>query len=164
MKKINLYKKAVLFLLITGTMLSVALQAQDKQDKKAVVSNMVESQRYVFKAQTALPTSGRTRQLNSDFDLQITKDTIASYLPYFGRAYTAPVNPTEGPLTFTSTKFDYKVTNRKKGGWDIVITPQDQQDPRQMMLSIFENGSASLNVTSNNRQPISFNGYITAKK
>jgi len=145
-------------------MLSVALQAQDKQDKKAVVSNMVESQRYVFKAQTALPTSGRTRQLNSDFDLQITKDTIASYLPYFGRAYTAPVNPTEGPLTFTSTKFDYKVTNRKKGGWDIVITPQDQQDPRQMMLSIFENGSASLNVTSNNRQPISFNGYITAKK
>jgi hypothetical protein len=167
MKKIkSLYKIAVLLLLTTGAMLPATLraQAQNKQDKNARISNMVESQRYVFKAQTALPTSGRTRQLTSDFDLQISKDTIASYLPYFGRAYTSPVNPTEGPLNFTSTKFDYKVTNRKKGGWDIVITPQDQQDPRQMALSIFENGSASLTVTSNNRQPIAFNGYITAKK
>jgi hypothetical protein len=160
----NLYKKAVLFLLITGTMLPVALQAQEKEDKKARISNMVASQNYVFKAQTALPSSGRSRQLTSDFDLRISKDTIASYLPYFGRAFTAPVNPAEGPLNFTSTDFDYKVTNRKKGGWDIVIMPKDRQDPRQLALSIFENGSASLNVASNNRQPISFNGYITDRR
>jgi hypothetical protein len=160
----NLYKKAILLLLITGAMLPVAMQAQEKEDKKARISNMVESQNYVFKAQTALPSSGRSRQLTSDFDLRISKDTIASYLPYFGRAFTAPVNPTEGPLNFTSTDFDYKVTNKKKGGWDIVIMPKDRQDPRQMALSIFENGSASLNVTSNNRQPIAFNGFITDKR
>jgi hypothetical protein len=160
----NLYKKAVLFLLLTGTMLPVALQAQKKEDKKAQISNMVESRDYVFKAQTALPTSGRTRQLNSDFDLRISKDTIISYLPYFGRAFTAPVNPSEGPLNFTSTDFDYTITNKKKGGWDIVIMPKDRQDPRQMALSVFENGSASLTVTSNNRQPIAFNGFITAKR
>ena len=125
---------------------------------------MVEAQNYVFKAQSALPTSGATRQLTGDFDLRISKDTIISDLPYFGRAYTAPLNPSEGPLRFTSTDFQYSVANRKKGGWQVTITPKDVQDPRQLNISIFDNGTASVIVTSYNRQPISFNGYITGKK
>lgn len=159
----NTIKALVLFFITAGIIPAVS-QAQNKKDKQAQIKEMVEAQNYVFKAQTALPSSGRSRQLNTDFDLRISKDTIVSYLPYFGRAYTAPLNPSEGPLNFTTTSFDYKVTNRKKGGWDIVITPKDLQDPRQMALSVFDNGSASLTVTSNNRQPIAFNGYITAKK
>ena len=136
-----------------------ALQAQD--EKEAAVKNMIESKEYVFKAQTALPTTGRTRQLNSEFDLKVSDDTLVSYLPYFGRAFSAPMNSSQGPLNFTSTDFDYKVSNRKKGGWDILIKPKDVNDPRQMALSVYDNGNASLTVTSNNRQPIAFNGYIT---
>jgi hypothetical protein len=138
--------------------------AQTKKEKKAAaIKNIVEARNYVFKAQTALPTAGSTRQLTSDFDLRVSKDTIISYLPYFGRAYTAPLNPAEGSLRFTSTDFQYSTTNKKKGGWDIIITPKDLQDPRQLTLSIFDNGTASVVVTSYNRQPISFNGYVTAK-
>ncbi|WP_375303724.1 DUF4251 domain-containing protein [Niastella sp. OAS944] len=125
---------------------------------------MVEAQNYVFKAQSALPTGGATRQLTGDFDLRISKDTILSDLPYFGRAFTAPLNPSEGPLRFTSTDFQYAVSNRKKGGWNVTITPKDVQDPRQLTMSIFDNGTASVVVTSYNRQPISFNGYVTDKK
>jgi hypothetical protein len=66
-------------------------------------------------------------------------------------------------LRFTSTDFQYVATPKKKGGWDIVITPKDVQDPRQLTLRIFDNGTASVVVTSYNRQPISFNGYITSK-
>lgn len=138
--------------------------AQHKKDKKAAIKNIVEARNYVFKAQTALPASGSTRQLTSDFDLRISKDTIISDLPYFGRAYTAPLNPAEGPLRFTSTDFQYTATPKKKGGWDITITPKDLQDPRQLTLSVFDNGTASVVVTSYNRQPISFNGYVTAKE
>lgn len=138
--------------------------AQHKKDKKAAIKNMVEARNYVFKAQTALPASGSTRQLTSDFDLRVSKDTIISDLPYFGRAYTAPLNPAEGPLRFTSTDFQYMATPKKKGGWDITITPKDLQDPRQLTLTIFDNGTASVVVTSYNRQPISFNGYIRAKE
>lgn len=149
---------------IAFALLPASMKAQNKKDKKAQIQRIVEAQNYVFKAQTALPQSGSTRQLTSDFDLQISKDTIVSDLPYFGRAFTAPLNPAEGPLRFTSTDFQYAVTNRKKGGWDVVITPKDVHDPRQLNLSIFDNGSASVVVTSYNRQPISFNGYVTAKK
>jgi hypothetical protein len=33
-----------------------------------------------------------------------------------------------------------------------------------MMLTVFDNGSATLNVNSSNRQPISYDGYIEVKK
>ncbi|MCS3794954.1 hypothetical protein GGD38_000292 [Chitinophagaceae bacterium OAS944] len=56
------------------------------------------------------------------------------------------------------------MSNRKKGGWNVTITPKDVQDPRQLTMSIFDNGTASVVVTSYNRQPISFNGYVTDKK
>ncbi|OQP62667.1 hypothetical protein A3860_27025 [Niastella vici] len=141
-----------------------AMAQNKKEDKKAEIKNIVEARNFVFKAQTALPSSGNARQLTYDFDLTVSKDTIISDLPYFGRAYTAPLNPSVGPLNFTSTDFHYKVTDRKKGGWVINITPKDQQDPKQFTLNIFDNGSASVVVTSYNRQPISFNGYVTAKK
>lgn len=164
--KNNVIKYSRLFWLaiIAFALFPITGAAQNKKDKKAQIKSIVEAQNYVFKAQSALPTSGATRQLTSDYDLRISKDTILSDLPYFGRAYTAPLNPSEGPLRFTSTDFQYSVTNRKKGGWDVTITPKDVQDPRQLNMSIFDNGTASVIVTSYNRQPISFNGYVTARK
>jgi hypothetical protein len=157
------YSRLFLVVIIACALFPITVAAQNKKDKKEQIKSMVEAQNYVFKAQTALPTSGATRQLTSDFDLRISKDTIISDLPYFGRAYTPPLNPSEGPLRFTSTDFQYSVANMKKGGWQVTITPKDVQDPRQLNISIFENGTASVIVTSYNRQPISFNGYITAK-
>lgn len=164
--KNNVIKYSRLFWLaiIAFALVPVTGTAQSKKDKKAQIKSIVEAQNYVFKAQSALPTAGATRQLTGDYDLRISKDTILSDLPYFGRAYTAPLNPSEGPLRFTSTDFQYSVTVRKKGGWDVTITPKDVQDPRQLNMSIFDNGTASVVVSSYNRQPISFNGYVTARK
>jgi hypothetical protein len=142
------------------------LYAQKKNDlKKEAIEKMITAHNYVFKAQTVLPTGAvPNRQLTSDYDLRVSPDTVVSYLPYFGRAYTAPMDPTKGGIQFTSTKFDYKETQRKKGGWDILIKPHDIQDATQLSLNISETGYASLQVISNNRQPISFSGYIVEKK
>ena len=162
--KILKYRNFLWLAMMAFALFPLAAEAQNKKDKKEQIKRIIEAQNYVFKAQTALPTSGATRQLTSDYDLRISKDTILSDLPYFGRAFTAPLNPSEGPLRFTSTDFQYSVANRKKGGWNVTITPKDVQDPKQINMSIFDNGTASVVVTSYNRQPISFNGYITAKK
>ena len=165
MKKATINSRIFWLAIIAIALFPATVLAQTKKEKKAAeIKKIVEARNYVFKAQTALPTAGSTRQLTSDFDLRVSKDTIVSDLPYFGRAYTAPLNPSEGPLRFTSTDFQYTATDRKKGGWDVTITPKDLQDPRQLTLSIFDNGTASVVVTSYNRQPISFNGYVTSKQ
>jgi hypothetical protein len=163
-KEVIIFSRIAWLAIIVFAFFPLTTLAQHKKDKNAEIKNLVTARNYVFKAQTALPTSGNSRQLTSDFDLRVSKDTIVSDLPYFGRAYTAPLNPSEGPLRFTSTDFQYMATDKKKGGWNITITPKDLQDPRQLTLTVFENGTASLVVTSYNRQPISFNGYIVARQ
>jgi hypothetical protein len=104
------------------------------------------------------------RNLTSRYDVLVTKDTVISYLPYFGRAYSVQFNSTNIGFDFTSTNFDYKITTRKKGGWDILIKPKDQNDNQQLSFLIFNNGSASLSITSVNRSPISYQGYIAERK
>lgn len=151
---------------ITAVMVLILIQAcsvgaqAPKGDKKNAVKSMVDSKDYVFKADYVIPMRGTSRSLTSDYDLAVSKDTVKAYLPFFGRAYTAPMDPTQGGIKFTSTDFDYQTKEKKKGGWQVTIEPKDAADVRQLMLDISENGYASLRVTSNNREAISFNGYI----
>lgn len=142
-------------LLIVALGLGIAAGAQSKNTKA-----LVEGRNFVFKAQTALPLSGRTRNLTSDYDLKVTKDKVVSYLPYFGRAYQAPIDPGKAPLDFTTREFSYTSVPGKKGGWTVTIKPKDYADVQQLVLNISSDGYASLQVLSTNRQAISFNGVI----
>jgi hypothetical protein len=158
-----------LFILVSGCLSVASAQTStSKQDKAAaktaLIKDMVESQNYVFQAQMAMPSGGRSRQLTTDYDLTVTKASVVSYLPYFGRAYTAPIDPTQGGFQFTSKDFDYTATPGKKGGWDILIKPRDARAVQQMSLHISEEGYANLQVISNSKQPISFNGVVAAPK
>jgi len=165
----NLLKKTFFLSLLAFLCQSPLLHAQttkaDKEaEKTARIKSLIDSQNYVFKAQSAMPMSGRTRQLTSDYDLTVTHSQVVSYLPYFGRAYTAPIDPSQGGIQFTSKDFDYTVTEGKKGGWNVQIKPKDYRDVQQLSLSISSSGYATLQVTSTSRQAISFNGIITAIK
>lgn len=145
----------ILFLSIT------TIHAQDLD--KATVKNLVDSKSFTFKAQTVLPMTGASRQLTSEYDLKLLGDSMVAYLPYFGRAY-GPINPGEGGINFTSTNFEYNAKPKKKGSWDVNINPKDTKDVRQLYLNISSNGYASLQISSNNRQTISYHGYITNGK
>lgn len=152
----NVQKGLLLLLSVT---IAVTTNAQEKKEDK--IKRIVAEQNYVFVAQFVNPQNGRTRSLNTlDYTVTIKKDSVVSYLPYFGRAYSAPINPSAGGITFTSTKFDY-VNSPKGSKWQILIKPKDASDVQQMYLDIFDNGNATLQVTSTNRQGISYNGYIT---
>jgi hypothetical protein len=133
--------------------------------KTAAVKKMIDNANYVFEANYVNPTRGAGRSLTDSYELKVSKDTISAYLPYFGRAYVAPVDPREGAIEFAYTKFDYNITEHKNGGWDIVIKPKEQdisalKDVQSLRLTISTNGYASLQVISSNRDPISFNGTI----
>ena len=146
------------FLVITGCAPQKSLDA--KNSRAEDLSSAIDSKHYIFKARTALPMSGRSRQLSSEYDIRITGDTLVSYLPYFGRAYAAPMDPSRGGIQFTSVKFEYDVVKREKGGWNIRLRPQDVKEVREFILTVSAEGYGSLQATSINRQPISFNGYL----
>jgi hypothetical protein len=138
------------------------MHAQEKNEPSA--QQVLESKNFVFKAESVNPPRGRFRQLTSDYDLVVTGDTVIAYLPYFGRAYSAPINASEGGIKFTSSNFDYTVDKKKKRSYEILIKPNDAPEVQALYLTVFDNNKASLRVNSLNRESISFNGYIIPGK
>jgi len=134
------------------------------QDKTVLIKTLVDSAQFTFHAQTAMPSSGPAKQLNSEYDVRLSKNAFVSSLPYFGRAYSAPYGSGDGGFNFTSKDFAYSSTPRKKGGWEITIKPKDVADVREFLLTVSESGYGTLQVMSNNRRPISFTGYVTELK
>jgi len=164
MQKVKyIFLKQVLIVMAISTFANL-LKAQDattdNPDKETNIQTMIDDHRFVFTAQSAHPTRGQVMQLNGQYDLKISPDTVRGYLPYFGRAYSAPVDGRGGGIDFVSKDFHYRQKNRKRGGWEISVKPKDINDIREVFLTIFENGSASLRVFSNNREVISYNGYL----
>jgi hypothetical protein len=149
--------------LFTGNT-NIVIAQKKVSAKETEIKNLLYSQQYIFYAQSVIPSSGRQRFLTSEYTVTISKDTIVSYLPYFGRAYSATLGTTDGGIKFTSVDFDYTISDRKKGGWEINIHPKGGQDVQKLNFTVYNNGTAYLFVNSNNRQSISFNGYVRARK
>lgn len=148
------------------------------QTDKATTARLVEAQNLVFTATSAIPmanaevnailnrmqngsAAGLVQLNGTQYQLKVTKDSLQADLPYYGRAYTASMNPNDSGIKFKSKKFAYDTAKKKKSGWTINIKPQDTREVQSMVLSVSENGYASLSVNSNNRQTITFNGYIS---
>ncbi len=113
---------------------------------------------YRFIPQSVQTQSGPSFPVNNySFDLH--KDSLVSYLPYFGVAYSAPFGSNEGPLDFTSTDFTYTRQSGKKGKITITLN-NNLSDVQELYLDVSSGGYATLNVRFNNRQPISFYGQI----
>jgi len=165
MKKIVIL--SISLLIVAGS----PLQAQEKRSRKErqqeqmeKVQKMVDAQDYKFVAQQALPMAGRSIILTSEYDVRVSKDSVNAYLPYYGRAYVAPTDPTEGGVKFISTQFDYQLEKAKRGGWVALITTNDTPRQFKITLHITTTGSATLSVNDPTRQTISFNGYIEERK
>ena len=154
--------KKILAILFFNCLVAAKLVAQDLDE--ASTQRILEAKNYIFKAQTVSPQRGQTRNLTSDYDLTVRNDSVIAWLPYMGRSYSPEYGTSEGGIKFNSAKFDYTIEKGKKKKWDISIKPKDVDDVKQVYLTVFDNGEATLQVISTNRDAISFNGFIVEGK
>lgn len=149
--------KSIYMLLFALASFGIA-SAQD--EKKSEIYDLLQSKSFVFKAQTVIPAAGSSRHLTSDYDVRVTPESVVSYLPYFGRAYTAPLDPAKSGHDFTSKDYEYILKERRKGGWELTVKPRDVSDIRTMNFVVFSNGNATLQISSNSKQSISYSGAV----
>jgi len=165
----------LLVLLFSATRLSA-------QTDQATLTRIITAQNFVFAANSANPLNsadidrvmrkmpgytggGNINLSTSNYTLSVTPDSLVAYLPYFGRSYTPKMgDPSDSGIKFTSKDFKYKSTQTKKGGWTITMNPNDVRDNYNLTLSITKSGYATLTVTSNSQQAITFNGNINEPK
>lgn len=125
------------------------------------VGRKILAKDFTIDAQYVSPMRGRQIFLNDNYDLRVKGDSAFAYLPYYGVAFVAPVNPTEGGIKFAEPMENYTVTPKKKNnGWDISFNVRHNEYYYTITLNIFDNGSTSFVVRSMQRDPITFSGSI----
>lgn len=152
-----------IFTCLLAIILGITLQlnAQSKKQKKEetqkAIRELIEAQKIKVEVDIAYPMRGNSRNLTSNYSVEIRNDSVFSYLPYFGIAYSVPYGGGKG-LIFNERITDYKLTFDKKGTAKIRFKTRTEEDSFIYLISIYISGSASINVTPTNRQSISFRG------
>lgn len=139
------------------------------------VAELINSGSFTFVAERATPTdldavrimnnsfpggSNRIMNLDSGYNLIVTKEKIVAHLPYFGRSFVASYDTSKVGYNFTSEKFTVTKTAGKKNSSLFSFNIGDQQYLKKMFLQVYPNGKAYLSIDSSDRQPISYDGYI----
>lgn len=131
---------------------------------EAEMAQAITSGKWIFVANQVMPQRGRSRTLTSRYTVILNNDTLTSALPYFGRAYTAPIGETTSPLDFSSTNFTLNKNESGTGRWEINIRANDIREVQVYNFTLFTNGSAQLNVQLTNRSPVNFSGRVMPVK
>ena len=151
-------KKQILMLLLALLVGLPTLSAQSKKEKKEQKKEAVKED-----VNTAMPMRGRSIPLTSLYSLEIRNDSVISYLPYYGRAYSIPYGGGNG-LNFKAPLKEYNMKLDKKGNSVITFTARNPEDKFDFRVKVYSNGSTSIDVNMQNRQSISFQGELDVKE
>jgi hypothetical protein len=134
-----------------------SLKAQDADT--SAVGQTIQSKKYTFMAHTAISADGVV--LNNLYNMKVFDDSVTTALPYYGRSFTASMGSYAEDLGINiASELSRYQTKYKKSKWDISIRPETGKHASLMSLVVYANGTATLQVNSNSRQPITFNGFI----
>lgn len=136
-------------------------KAERRREKAETVNKAIERRRYVIDVSMAHPLKGRSVTLASDYELEVINDSVISYLPYFGRAYSIPYGGGKG-LNFTAHISEY-LSEKKKNGTQISFKAKNDEDTYTFNIEVFESGKAIINVFSQQRDRISFDGELSGQ-
>lgn len=163
MKANKLFILAGLF--IAGSIHPVMGQTpkEKKQQKEQAVREAIDAQKYKIDVDRVTPMKGGSRYLSSNYSLEIKNDSIYSYLPYFGVAYTIPYGGGKG-LNFNAPLSEYTTEYSKKGNAQVILKTRNEEDNYIYNITIYPDGTSSIQITPTNRQSISFSGKMDLEK
>lgn len=160
MKKAHVIFTFILLLASCGTSKTTQAERDVKRAERAVdVAAAIASQHFKVSVDHMYPSRGVPRTLNYEYDLRVSGDTVRSFLPYFGRAYSIPYGGGRA-LIFTATLTSYKVEREKRDMTRVSMKITTSEDTYDYDLEVFDNGNTTIDITSTQREPISFNGEM----
>lgn len=167
-------KKYIVFLLAVMGLIITSCGSQIYMDSQSL-KTALDNEEFTFMARRANPTnydvinvmnslpnssSGRMLDLSYGYGFTIKDKILEVTLPYFGRLYTPSMDNDKNSFRFTSKDYEIQKTAGKKGSIIFTIIPRDITHIRSMVLEVYKNGGAYLSVGANDRQPISYEGYL----
>lgn len=165
---INILSTAVLLILMNSCTSTANLPS-------AKVTELLRNSEFTFMAEQAqpsnyavvnvmnsLPRSSASRMLDLDYGYTIVlkKSELRVELPYFGRMYNPSYDTSNNSYRFTSKDFTVSQQTGKKQSSVYTIITKDQPNIRRIIMEVFSNGKTYVSIDSNDRAPISYDGYL----
>ena len=162
--------KKLLFSILLGSsacaMLSGCASAEERAaraaEQAAKVTKALEARDYKIAVNRMYPMKGSSRSVSYGYSVEVRNDSLISYLPYFGGAYNVPYGGGKG-LNFSERIGSYRESQKNKGERQIEINVTNEEDTYIYLIKIFSNGNSSIDVTSRQRDHISYSGELEVK-
>lgn len=134
---------------------------EKKMELQEQIVKLIKTKHFTFVASRAFPMGGSSIDLttNSNY-IKFSPDYIESYMPFFGRAYSADYSVDPG-LKFEGNPKVFSINKLKKNrGYNVVVKVSLPRDSYDLSLDVSLTGNSTLTISSYNRASISYNGQI----
>ena len=137
------------------------LKKEQEQKEYQEILSLIESQNYEFEAEWATSQSGRRINLITNSNLlRIKNDSAEIYLPYFGTLTSGAAAITNDTgIEFSGLIENYEMTvDDKKQKILVKFNATTKNDTFNFNLSFFRDGNTLINLNSNFRSDIKYDG------
>lgn len=128
-------------------------------EQAAKVKTALTERDYKISIDRMYPMKGSSKNVSYGYSVEVRNDSLISYLPYFGRAYSVPYGGGKG-LNFSERIGSYEEALLKNGKHHIEIGVTNEEDTYLYTIDVFDNGNSTIVVQSRQREPISYAGRI----
>ena len=158
-KKLFLILTLFQVLVVLGGCVSSEERAAQKAEFAKKVKVALDKREYKISINRMLPMQGGSKNVSYGYSVEVRNDSLFSYLPYFGGAYEVPYGGGKG-LSFDAPIVHYQETKAKNGSRQIAIELKNDEDNYTYSITVFDNGSSSIDVQARKRERISFTGEM----
>ena len=110
-----------IFLLLWGC--GSTQTAAEKEMFALALRKSLEEPYFRFEATHVYPMGFRPIYLSPYYDVEVSADTLKVYLPYYGRAYRAPMDPQEGGFNLPAPILPIDMVRVTVGATGLRISP-----------------------------------------
>ena len=136
----------------------IAREAQEAQ----IVHQAVETGDFTIDIDRMYPLRGSSKMV-SNYSIKVKDGVLISHLPFIGQAWRVPYGGGHA-LNFDAPVANYTAVENGRDGYEIRIYVKTDEDEHLYRLTLFDNGRASLDVQSGNRDRISYSGQMVFKE
>lgn len=175
----TLFKIFCVFLLMFVAGCGSSSISKTSPEQLAELEELVEDKKIVFEAEWAMPlasnslnqignagllppgsTANQINLIGNNNYLKIDGDSVSAYLPYYGERQMGGVyNQSNAGIKFEGVPTDFEIAkNDKKNTYSIKFDVNDKSEAFQVNMTLFPNRTASVNINSNERFSIRYQG------
>lgn len=157
------------YLVVVFILVSSVVFAQSKKENKKIKKEkeyqemklLIEAKKLEFVGDWASPQNGQRINLIGNYNyLRIIGDSLFTYMPYYGvRTAGGGAYSNSGGIKINNIMTKYEVEyNDKKQKIQLKFSASDDYETIEFFMTLYGGGSSNINVNSNSRSFISYDG------